>query len=342
MPIASPEQYAAMLDAASAGAYAFAAVNVTSSETLNGAMLGFAEAGADGIVQVTTGAAEFASGGAVRDMALGARALAEYAHFLADRYPVAIALHTDHALPNAFDAFVGPQIAESRRRVAAGTPPLFNSHMFDGSTLPLEDNLQRSAALLDQLAPLGVVLELETGVVGGEEDDVAGPEAGRDELYTTTADMLRVADVLGTGERGRYLLAATFGNVHGVYAPGHVRLRPEVLGEGQQALAARQPGARFQFVFHGSSGSADAEIRAAIGHGVVKINIDTDAQYAFTRAVADHLFTHYDGVLKLDGGVGRKAAYDPRTWGRKAEAALATRIAEVTHLFGSSTRSILR
>ena len=305
-------------------------------------MRGFAEAGADGIVQVTTGAAEFASGGAVRDMALGARALAEYAHVLADRYPVAIALHTDHALPDAFDAFVGPQIAESRRRVATGAPPLFNSHMFDGSTLPLEDNLQRSATLLDQLAPLGILLELETGVVGGEEDGVAGPEAGRDELYSTTADMLRVADVLGTGERGRYLLAATFGNVHGVYARGHVRLRPEVLGEGQQALAARHPGARYQFVFHGSSGSTDADIRAAIGHGVVKINIDTDAQYAFTRAVADHLFTHYDGVLKLDGSVGRKAAYDPRTWGRKAEAALATRVAEATHLFGSSTRSILR
>jgi len=341
MPIASPEQYAAMLDAASAGGYALAAVNVSSSETLNGAMRGFAEAGADGIVQVTTGAGEFASGGAVRDMALGARALAEYAHVLADRYPVAIALHTDHARPDAFDAFVGPQIAESRRRVAAGAPPLFNSHMFDGSTLRLEDNLQRSAALLDLLAPLGIVLELETGVVGGEEDGVAGPEAGREELYTTTADMLRVADALGTGERGRYLLAATFGNVHGVYAPGHVRLRPEVLGEGQQALAARHGGARFQFVFHGSSGSADAEIRAAIAHGVVKINIDTDAQYAFTRAVADHLFTHYDGVLKLDGGVGRKAAYDPRAWGRKAEAALATRIAEATQLFGSSTRTIL-
>jgi fructose-bisphosphate aldolase, class II len=342
MPIASSEQYAAMLDAASADGHALAAVNVTSSETLNGVMRGFAEAGADGIVQVTTGAAEFASGGAVRDMALGARALAEYAHVLADRYPIAIALHTDHAPPDAFDAFVGPQIAESRRRAAAGTPPLFNSHMFDGSTLPLEDNLRRSAALLDELAPLGILLELETGVVGGEEDGIAGPDAGREELYTTAADMLRVADVLGTGERGRYLLAATFGNVHGVYAPGHVRLRPEVLRDGQRALDARRPGARFAFVFHGSSGSSDAEIRAAIAHGVVKINIDTDAQYAFTRAVADHVLTNYDGVLRLDGGVGRKAAYDPRSWGRKAEAALATRVAEATELFGSATRSILR
>ena len=342
MPIATPEQYAAMLDAAAAGAHALAAVNVTSSETLNGAMRGFAEAGADGIVQVTTGAAAFASGGAVRDMALGARALAEYARVLAGRYPVAIALHTDHAPPDRFGAFVRPLIDESRRRVAASAPPLFNSHMFDGSALPLEENLRVSSALLDELAPLGVLLEVESGVVGGEEDGVAGPEAGREELYTTPEDMLRVAEALGAGERGRYLLAATFGNVHGVYAPGAVQLRPEVLRAGQEALAAAHPGARFQYVFHGSSGSGDDEVRAAIRYGVVKVNVDTDAQYAFTRAVADHVLSNYDGVLRVDGGLGRKAVYDPRAWGRKAEAALATRVAEAAQLFGSASRSVLR
>jgi fructose-bisphosphate aldolase class II len=340
--IATAEQYAAMLDAASAGGYALAAVNVTSSETLNGAMRGFAEAGADGILQVSTGGAEFASGGAVRDMALGARALAEYAHVLGERYPVAIALHTDHAPPDKLDAFVRPLIAESRRRVNAGEEPLFQSHMFDGSTLPHEENLAISARLLDELAQLGVVLEVESGIVGGEEDGVAGPESGREELYTTTDELMRVADVLGTGERGRYLLAATFGNVHGVYAPGAVKLRPDVLREGQEALAATRPGARFQYVFHGSSGSAPEDVRAAIANGVVKVNLDTDAQYAFTRAVADHVFANYDGVLRIDGNVGRKAAYDPRSWGRKAEAALAARVAEATQLFGSSSRSVLR
>jgi fructose-bisphosphate aldolase, class II len=340
--IATREQYAAMLDAAAAGGYALAAVNVTSSETLNGSMRGFAEAGADGIIEITTGGAEFASGGAVGDMALGARALAEYARVLGERYPVAIALHTDHAPPDKFDAFVRPLIAESRRRVAAGREPLFQSHMFDGSTLPHEDNLALSARLLDELAPLGVVLELESGIVGGEEDGIAGPESGREELYTTTAELLRVAEVLGTGERGRYLLAATFGNVHGVYSPGAVRLRPQVLRDGQEALAAAHPGARFQYAFHGSSGSEPDQVREAIANGVVKVNIDTDAQYAFTRAVADHVFANYDGVLRIDGGVGRKAAYDPRSWGRKAEAALAARVAEATHLFGSSSRSVLR
>ena len=337
---ATTEQYAAMLDAASAGEYALPAVNVTSSQTLNGTMQGLAEAGADGIIQVTTGAAEYLSG-AVKDMALGARALAEFARVLADRYPVLIALHTDHAPPDKFDGFVRPLIEESRRRRERGEQPLFNSHMFDGSTLPLSDNLKVSARLLDELTPLDIVLEVESGVVGGEEDGVAGPEAGHSELYTTTEDLMRVVDALGAGERGRYLLAATFGNVHGVYAPGNVQLRPEVLREGQVALEKRCPGARFQYVFHGSSGSEPDEVHDAIANGVVKINLDTDAQYAFTRAIADHIFSNYDGVLRLDGGVGRKSAYDPRAWGRKAETALAQRVAEASELFGAAGKSII-
>jgi fructose-bisphosphate aldolase class II len=305
-------------------------------------MRGFAEAGADGIVQVTTGAAEYLSGGAVKDMAFGARALAEYARILADRYLVLIALHTDHAPPEKFDAFVRPLIEESRRRRQHGQQPLFHSHMFDGSTLPLAENLAFSAGLLDELAPLGIVLEVESGVVGGEEDGIAGPDAGRSALYTTTEDLMRVVGALGAGERGRYLLAATFGNVHGVYAPGNVKLRPEVLREGQLALAEKRPGARFQYVFHGSSGSEPDEVREAIANGVVKINLDTDAQYAFTRALADHIFTNYDGVLKVDGDVGRKSAYDPRAWGRKGEAALAQRVAEASELFGAAGHSLLR
>jgi fructose-bisphosphate aldolase class II len=336
--IATTEQYAAMLDAASSGGYALAAVNVTSSQTLNATMRGFAEAGADGIVQVTTGAAAYLSGGG--DMALGARALAEYARVVAEQYPVLIALHTDHAPPEKFGAFVRPLIDESHRRRRLGEQPLYHSHMFDGSTLPLEENLRRSAVLLDELAPLDVLLEVESGVVGGEEDGVSGPQGGNPALYTTREDLMRVVDVLGAGERGRYLLAATFGNVHGVHAPGHVRLRPELLADGQRALAARSPGARFHYVFHGSSGSAPEDVRAAVANGVVKVNLDTDAQYAFTRAVADHVLTSYDGVLRVDGGVGRKSAYDPRAWGRKAEAALAARVAESAELLGSASRSL--
>jgi fructose-bisphosphate aldolase class II len=339
--IATAEQYAAMLDAASAGSYALPAVNVTSSETLNGTLRGFAEAGSDGIVQISTGAGAYLSGGAVGDMALGAQALAEYAHVVGERYPVLIALHTDHATPERFDAFVRPLIEESRRRITRGEEPLFHSHMFDGSSVPLEENLRQSALLLAELAPLGIVLEVESGVVGGEEDDVTGPDGTDDALYTTTDDLMRVAEALGTGEQGRYLLAATFGNVHGVHASRHPHLRPEILSDGQAALAERHPGRRFQYVFHGSSGSDAADVREAIQAGVVKVNLDTDAQYAFTRAVAGHVFSNYDGVLKVDGDVGRKSAYDPRSWGAAAEAALAQRVSAACELFGSAGRGLL-
>ena len=334
MPIATPQQYADMLDSASAGAYALAAVNVSSSQTLNAVMRGFAEAGADGIVQISTGGGEYLSGGAVKDMALGAQALAEYAHVLGSRYPVAIALHTDHCPPDKLSRFVEPLVEISERRET----PLFNSHMFDGSSIPLRENLAIAAPLLERLSALGIVLEVECGVVGGEEDGVVG----RGELYTTTDDLLQVAEALGTGERGRYLLAATFGNVHGVYAPGHVKLRPEILAEGQVALSEAYPGARFQYVFHGGSGSSEEDLHAAINYGVVKLNVDTDGQYAFTRAVADHMLVNYEGVLKVDGGVGVKKAYDPRAWGRKAEDALTAHVAAIAQKLGSASRSLAK
>jgi fructose-bisphosphate aldolase class II len=339
MAVPTPERYAAMLDAAADGGYAYPAVNVASSEALNGAIRGFSDAGSDGIVELTPGAARYLSGPS-GDAARGARALAAFAHEVADACPVTIALHTDHCPPDQLDGFLRPLLAESRVRHGRGQRPLFNSHMFDGSALPLEDNLRVSSALLDECAAAGVVLELECGVVGGEEDAVSAAGVAPERLYTTTEDLLRVADALGTGERGRYLLAATFGNVHGVHPPGHVRLRPEILRDGQEALAATRPGARFQYVFHGSSGSTDDEIRAAIAHGVVKINLDTDAQYALTRAIADHVLVNYAGVLKVDGGLGDKRAYDPRAWGGRAEAAMAARVSAACELFGSAGRSL--
>ena len=342
MPIASSQQYATMLDRAAAGGYALPSVNVTSSQTLNGALRGFADAGSDGIVQVSTGSGTYLSGPG-QDMAIGARALAEFAHVVAERSPVLVGLHTDHAPPDAFDTFVRPLVEETKRRVERGQQPLFNSHMFDGSTLPLEENLRMSRDLLDELSRLGLVLEIEVGVVGGEEDGIRGPEGPDTRLYTTTADLLRVAEVLGTGDRGRYLLAATFGNVHGVYQPGHVQLRPQILADGQQALArAHGEGARFEYVFHGSSGSSREDLEAAVRYGVVKVNVDTDGQYAFTRAVADHVLKNYDGVLHVDGGVGHKSAYDPRSWGRKGEASLAERIAEAAEVLGSAGNSLTR
>jgi fructose-bisphosphate aldolase class II len=337
MAIPSPEQYAQMLDAALAGGYALAAVNVSSSQTLNAALRGFDDAGADGIVQITTGGAGYLAGGGGR--AAGARGLAALAREVAADLDVHVALHTDHCPPAQIREFLIPLLLDSRRRAARGEPPLFNSHMFDGSMLPLEENLEIAAGLLDECHAVGAVLEVECGVVGGEEDGIGGDLDG-ERLYTTTEELLRVAEVLGTGERGRYLLAATFGNVHGVYAPGSVLLRPAILREGQEALEAARPGARFAYVFHGSSGTPAADLAEAVSYGVVKVNIDTDAQYAFTRAVADHVLTRYESILRVDGGVGDKAAYDPRAWGLKGEAAMAERVAQACHELGSAERSI--
>jgi fructose-bisphosphate aldolase, class II len=333
--IATPEQYARMLDRAKAGGFAYPAVNVTSTQTLNAALRGFTAAGSDGIVQISIGGAEYLSGAGIGDAVAGALALAAAAHVLAANHPGLVGLHTDHCPPGRVDDFLRPLLSLSQARVADGREPLFQSHMWDGSSLPLEDNLRLAAELLEECRRAHAVLEIEIGVVGGEEDGITG--ALDDRLYSTPDDALRVADALGLGERGRFLLAATFGNVHGVYQPGHVVLRPGVLREIQDAVGARhgreQP---FDLVFHGGSGSPLADIRAAIGYGVVKMNVDTDAQYAFTRPIADHVLTRYDGVLRVDGGTGDKAAYDPRSWGRAAEASMADRVVEACRDLGSA------
>ena len=327
MPIATPEVYAQMLDRAKEHGFAYPAINVTSSQTLNAALQGFADAGSDGIVQISTGGAEYLSGQAVKDMVTGAVALAHFARCVAARYPVHIALHTDHCPKNKLDGYMRPLVALSRERVARGEDPLFQSHMWDGSAVPLAENLSIASELLDQCAQAHVIMEMEIGVVGGEEDGIVGEI--NEKLYSTTEDALATSEALGLGERGRYILAATFGNVHGVYKPGHVTLRPSVLKDIQEAVGAKYGRDKpFDLVFHGGSGSALSEIREAISYGVVKMNVDTDTQYAFTRPIAGHMFTHYDSVLKVDGEVGDKKHYDPRSYGKAGEAAMAARVVE--------------
>jgi len=339
MPIASPAVYAEMLDRAKAGGFAYPAVNVTSSETLNAALGGLAAASSDGILQVSTGGAEFLSGQRVKDMVAGAAALAEFAHVVAARHPVNVALHTDHCPKGKLDGYLRPLLAISKERVAGGQEPLFQSHMWDGSAVPLGENLRIAGELLAECAKARVVLELEIGVVGGEEDGVVG--AIDEKLYSTPEDALAVAEALGTGERGRYLLAATFGNVHGVYKPGNVVLRPGILDDIQRAVGQRVGRERpFDLVFHGGSGSLLDEIREAIGYGVVKMNIDTDTQYAFTRPIAGHMFTRYDGVLRVDGEVGDKRAYDPRGYMKLAEASMAARVVQACQDLRSAGTSL--
>src|SRR6202035_3569794 len=296
-----------------------------SSQTLNAALRGFADAGSDGIIQMSTGGAEYLSGSAVKDMVTGAAALAEVAHVVAAKYPIHVALHTDHCPKDKLDTYMRPLVAISRERVERGQEPLFQSHMWDGSAVPLDENLDVAKDLLARCAAARIVMEMEIGVVGGEEDGVVG--AINEKLYTTPEDALATAEALGLGERGRYILAATFGNVHGVYKPGHVKLRPSVLKDIQDAVGAKYGVQKpFELVFHGGSGSDLADIRDAISYGVVKMNVDTDTQYAFTRPVAGHMFTNYDGVLKIDDEVGNKKAYDPRTWGKAAEAGMTARV----------------
>ena len=330
MAIATPEIYAEMLDRAKAGSFAYPAVNISSSQTIIGAIRGFAEAKSDGIIQISWGGAEYASGSTVKKMVDGAVALAEFAHVVAKNYDVNIALHTDHCPAEKLDGFMRPLLEIGAQRIKNGQAPLFNSHMWDGSAVSMEENMKISDELITKSVAARTILEIEIGVVGGEED---GIEAKHDaKLYSTPEDALLTLKTLGNGERGRYMVAATFGNVHGVYKPGNVVLQPVILKTLQDAVAQElglPAGSKpMDLVFHGGSGSLLSEIRESLDYGVIKMNIDTDTQYAFTRPVVDHIMKNYDGVLKIDGEVGNKKAYDPRAWGKAAEAGIAARIAE--------------
>ncbi|MGC5025676.1 MULTISPECIES: class II fructose-bisphosphate aldolase [unclassified Tsukamurella] len=339
MPIATPEAYREMLDRAREGGYAYPAINCTSSETINAAIKGFADAGSDGIIQFSTGGAEFGSGLGVKDMVVGAVALAEFAHVVAAQYDVTVALHTDHCPKDKLDSYVRPLLAISQERVDKGQNPLFQSHMWDGSAVPLEENLEIAQDLLAKAKAAKIILEIEIGVVGGEEDGVENEI--NDKLFTSDEDFAKTVDALGAEG---YLLAATFGNVHGVYKPGNVKLRPEVLRDGQAVASAKlglPAGSKpFDFVFHGGSGSLKSEIEDSLSYGVVKMNVDTDTQYAFTRPVAGHMLSNYDGVLKIDGEVGNKKVYDPRSYLKKAETSMAERVVEACNDLHSAGKSI--
>ncbi|WP_125968907.1 class II fructose-bisphosphate aldolase [Bifidobacterium samirii] len=361
MPIATSERYAEMLDAARHGGYAYPAINVTSTQTLNAALQGFAEAESDGIIQVSVGGAAYFAGQSVKERVTGSLAFAAFAHEVAQMYPnITVALHTDHCAKQYLSDWVRPLLTIEADQVRHGQEPTFQSHMWDGSTVPLDENLSIAAELLDKSVKAHTVLEIEIGTVGGEED---GHSAEINEkLYSTPADGVKVAQKLGLGEHGRYMAAFTFGNVHGAYKPGVVQLRPELLRDIQSevwqaahdgrvnslgtsavsscALPDMPDGKPFALVFHGGSGSSADEIARAVSYGVVKMNIDTDTQYAFSRAIAGHMFSNYDAVLKIDGEVGNKKLYDPRSWGREAESAMAARVVEACVQLGSAGRAL--
>lgn len=336
MALANPESYAAMLDRAKEGKFAYPAINVTSSQTLTAACQGFAEAESDGIVQVSVGGAEYWSGSTVKDRVAGSKAMAAYAREVADSYGVTIALHTDHCAKENLASWMEAILDLEVEEVAKGGLPWFQSHMWDGSAIPLDENLEIAQRLLDKSAKAKTVLEIEVGAVGGEEDGVVGEI--NEKLYTSTEDGIKTIEALGlNGEKGRYMTALTFGNVHGAYKPGFVKLRPEILGTIQEEVGAKyNVGDRpFDLVMHGGSGSTDEEIALAVANGVIKMNVDTDTQYAFSRPVVDWMLKNYDGMLKIDGEVGNKKQYDPRAWGKAAEAGMAARVVEACERLGS-------
>lgn len=344
MPVPDYQTYCRMLDAADEGDYAFPAINVTSMVTANAALKAFADCKSDGIIQVSTGGGKFASGLGIGDAVVGAISIAEHIHRMAEHYNVYVALHTDHCPPKEVDSFMVPLIAESERRVKEGKPPLYSSHMLDASNLPLKENMDLAVPLLERMAKIGQILEVEAGVVGGEEEGAHGSEdTPHEHLYTTPEDMVVVYRRLGEVEGGKYMFAATFGNVHGHYKPGHVKLQPEILKEGQDAIQkAFGKDAKFWLVFHGGSGSTKEEIHETLGYGVVKMNVDTDCQYAFTRPVAGHMFENFAGVLKVDGEVGNKKVYDPRAFLKKGEQGMCDRVMEACRDLDSVDKTIYK
>lgn len=338
MAIATSAEYQEMLDRAKQNRFAYPALNVSSSQTLNAALAGLQAAGSDGIIQVSTGGADYWSGSTIKHRVTGALAFAAFAREVAKNYDIKVALHTDHCAENQLDGFVRPLLELSAERVKAGGESIFNSHMWDGSAIALDRNLEIAKELLAKTHNVGAVLEIEVGAVGGEEDGVEG--AIDEHLYTTVEDGQKTVEALGLGENGRYIAALTFGNVHGVYKPGNVHLRPELLEEIQREIGTKYGKENpFDLVFHGGSGSTEQEIADAVSFGVIKMNIDTDTQYAFTRPVVNHMLKNYDGVLRIDGEVGNKKLYDPRNWGASAEAGMAARVVEAANQLGSAGKS---
>jgi len=341
MPIASYDQYCTMLESAYKNKYAFPAINIASIEAANAALAGFAEAKSDGIIQVSIGGGEHASGQLIKDSALGAISLANHVHLLAERYNVFIALHTDHCRPEKLESFLYPLVKETEKRRSVSKSNLFQSLMFDGSSLPIDDNLQISKGLIETCRKNEIILEIEIGVVGGEEDGFRTDGVASSRLYTTPEDMIKVYEVLEEVHSSKYMVAATFGNIHGVYKPGSVKLKPEILKHGQDAIKKKYgKDAGLYLVFHGGSGSTREEVQETLEYGVVKMNIDTDTQYAFTRPIADHMFKNYDGVLKIENEVGNKQLYDPRVYLKLAEKSMSKRIVEACEVLRSEGKTL--
>ncbi len=349
--IVSGETYRTLLQACLEGGYALPAVNVSSSTTANAALAAARENKADIVIQISAGGARFYAGQTLPDeqqaQILGATALAQHVHLLAQHYGVAVILHTDHA-NRPLLGWIDGLVEESRRHLEQTGHPLFSSHMLDLSTEPLADNIAAASTLLGKLSPLGIGLEIELGMTGGEEDGIGqelhdGSPSCDPSLYTNPEDVLTAWETLSP--LGMLSIAASFGNIHGVYAPGNVCLRPEILRDSQALVAERlHTGPNpIPLVFHGGSGSEETAIKQAVSFGVFKFNIDTDTQFAYAQGVARYIRNHEEAFThQLSPITGRplKKSYDIRCWMKAGEKSFTQRLTDCFHILGAQGRSI--
>lgn len=344
--VVTGKDYQAMIAAAKEGGYAYPAVNVTNSNTANAVMEAAARAKSDVIIQLSNGGAQFFAGQGLPDAftakVLGAVSAARHISLLAEHYGVCVAIHTDHANKGLIP-WVEALIGWSEKHFEETGRPLFSSHMLDLSEEELEFNLSECARVLERMAKMDMSLEIELGVTGGEEDGVGSDDVDNARLYTQPEEVLQAYERLTP--IGHFSVAASFGNVHGVYKPGNVKLRPEILKNSQELIQQRHNTGKnpLNLVFHGGSGSEKEKIHEAVSYGVFKMNIDTDTQFAFSRPIGEFVMQNpraFQYQIDPDDGTPYKKLYDPRKYLRKAEEGMVERLQEAFEDLGSKGRSI--
>lgn len=349
--VVTGRDYQVLVDAAKAGGYALPAVNVTGTNSLNAVMEAAARAKSDIIVQLSNSGAAFYAGAGMPDgfqaKVQGAVAAAQHAHLLARHYGVCVVMHTDHANRELIP-WVEAMLDEGEQFHQRTGKPLYSSHMLDLSADPIDFNLSECARILERMARIDMSLEIELGVTGGEEDGIGSDfDEGADnsKLYTQPADVLRAYELLNP--IGHFSVAASFGNVHGVYKPGNVKLRPEILRNSQD-LVQKTHGTEhnpLNLVFHGGSGSEKEKITEAVSYGVFKMNIDTDTQFAFSEPIGKFVEANaraFKYQVDPEDGTPYKKFYDPRKYLRAAELGIVARLQEACEDLGSLGKSLAR
>jgi fructose-bisphosphate aldolase class II len=334
--VATGKDVQAIFKIAKENLFALPAVNVVGSDSINGVMEAAAAVGSPVIIQFSNGGAQFNAGKGLKlegqkAQILGAVAGAKHIHALAEAYGVVVILHTDHAAKKLLPWIDGLLDASEANFKAAGKP-LFSSHMLDLSEEPLEENVQTCAKYLERMSKMGMTLEIELGCTGGEEDGVDNSGMDSSALYTQPADVAYAYETLNKISPN-FTIAASFGNVHGVYKPGNVKLTPKILDNSQKFIQEKYKTAEkpVNFVFHGGSGSTPEEIKEAISYGVIKMNIDTDTQWAAWEGILKFYKAnegYLQGQLGNPDGADKpnKKYYDPRVWLRKGQESMVARV----------------